>query len=744
MVKMVFTTPLISPVRNLRNLQFKIQMHNNPVTLVMIRLLLLLTLLPATVFSQIKIVSPTPRAVFQREISGQREINISGTFDVPIDKIEVRAVPVIGGQGIETAWKDLQLTPKGGVFSGNITLYGGWYTVEVRATRGGNVVGRDVLERLGVGEVFIIAGQSNAQGLHSDPGPGAEDDRVVYVSNYVNDNIDLLTDPPRAQFSKLADNTNFMGPRGQTPWCWGILGDLLVKRLNVPVLFINTAWEGTAVENWQKSADNLPTFNYYSGGTYIYPPGMPYANLKVAVKTYGSQYGMRAVLWMQGEADALFQTTAQDYKIRLQRVINKLGEHASKRITWVIARTSRTTQTSRPFVPYFSASVIGAQNAVIETPFNATYPGPETDNIYPNRGDGTHFVGDALSPDYRKQTLEALTLLANAWNQSLDNNFFATVTPAAPAALPALAATCVTENNAVSISLPEGYTSYVWNNGQTGRTITVTKAGTYFATVKDQGGNSILTSTVVLSNDAKPTPPTILPQGEQQACANEGIVFRTIGRDIYSWYKDAANTALVTGDSVNVKESGTYTVRAQNIFGCVSDLSQGSKLEVRPQIPKPVIESSGPFSITATIAQDMGEKYSWRRPGIETDTIADIIKILKTGTYTAKAQVTYALGANLLTCYSDTASKNFITIETNDLVFYPNPSTLDFIYVESRDDIRDAEITVYDMFGRVLATETIPLLNSRVPFRIKNLASGKYIVRIKGSEQTVTKQIVVR
>jgi hypothetical protein len=713
-------------------------MHNNYVSCIMVKLILALIILPATVFSQIKIVSPTPRAVYQREINGQRDVNISGTFEVPIDKIEARAVPVIEGQGKETPWKELQLNPKGGVFAGNLTIFGGWYTVEVRATKGGNVVGRDVLERLGVGEVFLIAGQSNAQGLKSNPGPGAQDDRVIYVSNYINDNIDLLTDPPRAGFSKLTDGVDFMGPRGQTPWCWGLLGDLLVAKLNVPVLFVNTAWEGTAVENWQKSADGLPTNNYYGG--FVYPAQMPYANLRIAAKNYANQYGVRAVLWMQGEADALYHTSAQNYRERLQRIVDKLGQDTFKRITWVIARTSRTSQTNTPNIPIVSADVIAGQNAVIDTPFNPTYPGPETDNLYPNRADGTHFVGNNPSG-----TLDALTILANAWNKSLDINFFATAPPAAPAVLPALTASCVAQNNAVTISLPEGFNSYTWNNGQTGRTITVTNAGTYFATVKDQAGNSTITSTVVLANNAKPAVPTILPQGPQQACATEGIVFSTSGKDIYTWFKEGTTTSVATGNSVTIKETGNYTLKAENIFGCTSDNSAVSPLTVRDKIPKPVIESSGPFSISATIpVTGLNEKYSWKRPGIEADTIAPIIKVLKTGTYSAKALVTYTLGGNVLTCSSDTTSRNFTTIEQNDLVFYPNPSPLDYIYVESRDNIKNAVITVYDIFGRVLTTQTIALLNSRVPFRIKNLSAGMYIVRIAGEGITVTKQIVVR
>ncbi len=717
-------------------------MYSNYVSFIRLKVLIVLIVLPATVFSQIKIVSPTPRAVYQRELTGQREITISGTFDVPVDKIEVRAVPVIIGQGIESPWQDLYLNrpaPKGGVFSGGIKLYGGWYTVEVRASKGGNIVGRDVLERLGVGEVFIISGQSNAQGLKSNPGPGAKDERVVYISNYVNDTKDLLTDPPRGGFSKLSDTLKFLGPRGQTPWCWGILGDLLVEKLKLPVLFINTAWEGTAIENWEKSSIGVDTYNYYGG--FKYPPEMPYANLRIATKTYANQYGLRAILWMQGETDALYKTPSSTYRESLQNVITKLGSDVTKRVTWVITRTSRTSDASGNN-PVVSPSIIAAQNAVLDTPFNATFPGPETDNLYPNRGDGTHFVGNATTG--AQGTLEALTILANAWNQSLDASFFATVPPVRPEPVPELTASCVASNDGVTITLPDGYRSYTWNTGQTGRTITVNKKGIYFATVKDENYNSIITSTVELTNDAKPAPPTITPLGEQQACADEGFVFSTNGKDEYTWYKQGSVTAVAVGDSVNIKESGNYTVKAQNIFGCISSESTSSKLTVRPKIPKPVIESSGPFSITATIAEDLNEKYTWKRPGFEKDTIADIIKVLKTGIYTARTQVTFPLGANLLTCYSDSASRNFITQENNDVVFYPNPSTLDFIYVESRDNIKNAEVTVFDIFGRTLATEKIAVLNSRVPLRIKNLASGKYIVRITGEGLSLTKQIVIR
>jgi hypothetical protein len=706
---------------------------------VVAKALLLICLISSTAFSQIRITSPVFQAVYQRNITGQREINVSGTFTATMDKIEVRAVPVVQGQGVETPWKTLQDAPKGGVFAGEITLIGGWYSIEVRGLLDGKVVGRDILSRLGVGEVFIIAGQSNAQGLRAYPGPSAQDDRVMYISNYNNDDRDLLSDPVPPAFNKITQDLGIMSPRGQSAWCWGVLGDQLVAKLNVPVLFINTAWEGTSIENWASSAKGLKTQNKYGG--FVYPPQMPYANLRIAARNYGNQYGVRAVLWMQGETDALYKTSAASYRENLQFIMNRLGtETGDKRITWVIARTSRTSAGFN-IESSINPEIIAAQNAVLDTQFNPTYPGPETDPLVPNRGDGTHFVGrDPAS------TREALTILANAWNQSLDANFFSTVTPTNPAPLPPLSASCVTENNAVSISLPTGFASYLWTNGSTDNSITVSEAGTYRATVKDNAGNSILTSVVVLDNGAKPVQPTIQQQGDQQTCFDSAFQFSVSeGTDIYSWYKQGSNTAVATGATALIKESGNYYVKSQNIFGCVSENSTASSLITRPELSKPVIEPSGPFSITASISETgLNEKFLWRRPGSESDTTANIIKILKTGEYSTRAQVVFTLGDDLLTCYSDTASREFKTNEQNEVVIYPNPSQGNFVYIESRDNIRDASITLFDIYGRVIRTSTPQLLNSRIEIDVRNLPTGKYILRVTGQGQSLTKQIVIR
>jgi len=125
---------------------------------------------------------------------------------------------------------------------------GGWYTLKIRALVGNSIKDSTTLSRVGVGENFIIAGQSNAQGIVRRPEEqGAKDDRVICANFY---NWEAEYNPgtsakqlelrnlnfPTTEFSQLSNKAS-IGPMGLSPYYWANLGDLLVQKYNVPVCF---------------------------------------------------------------------------------------------------------------------------------------------------------------------------------------------------------------------------------------------------------------------------------------------------------------------------------------------------------------------------------------------------------------------------------------------------------------------------------------------------------------------------
>ena len=415
--------------------------------------------------AQITISYPTSRAVFQRNNSNLSPVYIAGNYTSFADKIEARAVArsMSPAQGTTTSWTIIQSNPSNGYYFGTLNVSGGWYDLEVRYSNGTTILGTGSVQRIGVGEVFLIGGQSNATGdgdlrNQGNYGPMANDDRVSIV-NYT------ITYPtnygsvvlPRAEFSRL-DSTFNIAPFGVSAWCWGALGDTLSKRLNVPIAFFNGGWSGTGSNAWRESAnDSTATpFNFFT-----MPRGMPYGNLRAALHFYIAQFGIRAVLWHQGETDNVQEVTRNTYGNNLKTIITKSREHTNKtNLAWVVSRASRfkgfQIVKSRTWQP-----VIDAQNDVIGLNGNAqpnyttqVFEGPATDGLIgPNvrTSDSIHFVGNGHR------------ILANVWNQRLNTAFFTNSTPYLPTPPPTLSSDC---NGAASllITVANTYNNPQWTN----------------------------------------------------------------------------------------------------------------------------------------------------------------------------------------------------------------------------------------------------------------------------------------
>ncbi|WP_240625509.1 sialate O-acetylesterase [Spirosoma pollinicola] len=350
-------------------------------------------------FAQLTVTSPVPRMVFQRDLDNQATILVTGMAPPAATSIEARVVPLAIGQGSVSSWTTLNRINGSTTFRGTITAQAGWYRLDVRAKTGTTLIAQTQVNRVGIGEVFIVAGQSNAAGGFQRP-PNSVEDRVMTL-DFRQDSLSEQLLPLR--FSNTSYGAN-IGP-SQPPHIWGPLGDKLVQRLNVPVLFLGAALGGTTSSEWQQSAaGNIGT----SVNLAVY------RRLGVVLLHYALRTGVRAVLWHQGEGD--ISSTTQQYFNNVKYVIEKSRQQVGNRpLPWVVSRVSYTQGQTNPLV-------IAAQNQLISNVPNV-FAGPATDFLtgYDNRGgDDVHFRGAGF---FR---------FIDTWDQSLTTAFFQQAPPLMP------------------------------------------------------------------------------------------------------------------------------------------------------------------------------------------------------------------------------------------------------------------------------------------------------------------------
>ena len=620
-------------------------------------------------FSQITISSPIIRQVFQRDLTNKASLTITGSYSQPIDAVQVRLTAVKVGQGTDIDWTTISPNPLGGIFKGSLSVKGGWYKLEVRGTLAGRLIGNtSIIEKVGIGEVFVIAGQSNAGGssLLEANETGATDDRVncanfISPRSYYPDFPFFHADLSQfsiIEFSQLK-KTAAIGPTGLGPYYWGKVGDALSAKLNVPIMFFNTGLAGASVRVWRESAENptvgVPSdFQFDNTNSNRYVPGYPYSNLNAVLNYYGINLGVRAVLWMEGETqnllnlDAVFNgltppITIDNYLDNLRRLVKRTRQDlGNNKLAWVVARTSYSSQLNctnpNTLPPSPSPIIVNAQNQAISDPTLAPmYPGPFTDNIQVSRrgerADCVHFTGKGLDD------------VANAWIKALleDNkNFFETVEPILVDNIPTVSLECVAAG-VLKLSLPEGYASYSWFNSSTntalpGNTRTVNVgSGTYIARVTRSNGNIIQIPQFTVFANTPPKAPTVTALNDVNFCLGTSVKLQStteVINPIYEWTTTPIISNLPRTKDIDASVEGTYKLRIVDKNDCASPYSAEVKLVAKPRIEKPLIATSGSTefcegqSITLTSSNVNAVGYKWSS-GENTQTIT----VKKAGIY---------------------------------------------------------------------------------------------------------------
>lgn len=471
--------------------------------------LTLILLLSFVSMGQISITFPMEKAVFQRSQNNTANIYIAGSYSSNISSVEARFINVTNSQEVIN-WTTFTTNINGGVFSGYIpNVPGGWYTVEIRGKLGTNVVGTATLSRVGVGEVFLIAGQSNSQGREGNWSEvGANDERVLSHNELSWYDISIQQCdkkiPNYPSFTQIFSNEStrsFLSKTGFNPWCYGKLGDNLTAKIGVPVVFFNAGATNTTSYNWKESSDGQPTQNFFDPLQFSYcnAVGVPYSGLERTINYYASTFGVRAILWHQGETDNNANTSESNYYSNVNHVINKTRSELGN-IPWVISRASVNNKDANGGTGNPNYNIINAQNSLINSS-NKIYPGPSTDDILgSNRLDEVHFYGAGLIE------------LANRWDAALSFDFFNDATPITAKAFPQISVSCHSATE-LRLTAPGGYSAYKWVRIDTGNEdfedateatsqFIDRSSGTYRCYVSDGQGNITFTQPVTVQNIA--------------------------------------------------------------------------------------------------------------------------------------------------------------------------------------------------------------------------------------------------
>ena len=162
-------------------------------------------------------------------------------------------MPGTTNNGLSSDWVVVVNALTNGPFTGTLpgVTAGGWYRVEVRAVDAeANVVAAMGVDRVGVGDVFVTAGQSNAACFGS-PTQQPTDNRV---SAYT-----LSSGTWRLAADPQPDISGGIGTGGSA---WPKLGSLLVQSNQVTIGFIGLAYGGTAVAQSARRNCALPEPNF--------------------------------------------------------------------------------------------------------------------------------------------------------------------------------------------------------------------------------------------------------------------------------------------------------------------------------------------------------------------------------------------------------------------------------------------------------------------------------------------------
>lgn len=334
-----------------------------------------------------EVSSPLDFQVFQRDTAATGLIHFSGSAPA-----NAHLKVLIEGAGLHGPlphrWQKIQVDKRSGTFSADIRFpAGGFYDVKFVSSGRGILKQQVTVPHVGIGEVFVIAGQSNSTNY------GEERQKVMsgLVSTFDGHSWRIADDPQ--------PGTQDDSEKGSFAPAFG---DAMVAHYRVPIGIASVGHGSTSVRQWLPAGTPvlvMPTMTKFitrtEDGTLV-SDGTLYRGLLERINELGP-HGFRALLWHQGESDAHqspeHEISPAIYAQMMTQLIEATRRDAGWNFPWFVALASYHSpmDTSSP-------ELREAQRSLWEG--GLALEGPDTDTLTgsyrQNGGKGVHLSAEGL------------------------------------------------------------------------------------------------------------------------------------------------------------------------------------------------------------------------------------------------------------------------------------------------------------------------------------------------------------
>ncbi|SEH05265.1 Uncharacterised protein [Candidatus Venteria ishoeyi] len=242
----------------------------------------------------------------------------------------------------------------------------------------------DIVDNVGIGDIFIIAGQSNASG------------RGNTLNNYTHGSLKATLFGNDDTWKNLEDatdnNANQVDAVSSDPIVggspWPLIATYIMASENIPVAFVPTSIGATTILQWQPGANHSD-------------PSTLYGSMNRRISAVGGS--AKAILFFQGEWDLVYGTSQAVYESRLNTFVNTaISDFAG--LKTMVGQIGETKYSG-------DDAVRAAQIKVLHTNVNAIL-GPVTYDINLTV-DNLHFKTDTEMAEF-----------ARRWYKAIDKAFY--------------------------------------------------------------------------------------------------------------------------------------------------------------------------------------------------------------------------------------------------------------------------------------------------------------------------------